>query len=356
MKYRLLTSEERQIFDEDFKYFLISNGVKNEEWEEMNKSAPDKALKLVELFSDSVLDIVYKKVQFIEFRSTDSCMVFNCLDEHMEVISILPKPNAKVDLSTPERIHETLSKTADKLSIFKAQKQYSKSREEEIHQLTEQGCVNSQQRFLGSTRAINRTTMIQIQNAFPNQKITLVQKEKGGVELVMVDFPEKRVQLLMTYGLSKTVMPVHEKYKGRERVELYFCLPSYWDINTENEKYIWPQEWLHKLSAHVITKKLWFGPGHTIEAQMTEDSLSSTMKQDHLILSNPILMEKELSDISLNGEKVHFLCCIPIFGDEMDYKQAKGTYKLMKKLNGKGISEKLDDFRATVLKSRFKPY
>ncbi len=147
MKYRMLTSEERKIFDEDFKYFLISNGVKNEEWLEMNEKQPEKAEKLVELFSDSVLDIVYQKVKFIEFRSVDSCMVFHCKKEEMEVISILPKPNAQVDLSTPESIHEALQNQAKDLSIFKAKKAYSQSREKEIHQMTEQGCVNSHEDF-----------------------------------------------------------------------------------------------------------------------------------------------------------------------------------------------------------------
>jgi hypothetical protein len=55
MKYRILNKEEMEIFDEDFKYFLIANGVSNEEWVEMNTSNQDRAIDLVELFSDTVL-------------------------------------------------------------------------------------------------------------------------------------------------------------------------------------------------------------------------------------------------------------------------------------------------------------
>ena len=43
MKYRMLTKEEMQIFDEDFKHFLITTGVSNEEWTDLNKSNIPKA-------------------------------------------------------------------------------------------------------------------------------------------------------------------------------------------------------------------------------------------------------------------------------------------------------------------------
>jgi hypothetical protein len=56
----------------------------------------------------------------------------------------------------------------------------------------------------------------------------------------------------------------------------------------------------------------------------------------------------------INGKTIYFLAIIPIFEDEMDYKQGKGTQKLIKKLEGNGISEKLDDFRCTVLRSKWR--
>jgi uncharacterized membrane protein YgaE (UPF0421/DUF939 family) len=146
MKYRLLSPEEQEIFDQDFKYFLISQGVKNEEWLEMNESDPKKAIELVALFSDAVLDIVYKKVQYIEYRSKVSCLVFNCLEEQMELISINSKSD-QLDLSTPESIHHALKEHSEHLTIFKSNKLYSQQRETEIHQMLEQGCVNSSQDF-----------------------------------------------------------------------------------------------------------------------------------------------------------------------------------------------------------------
>ena len=81
MKYRMLSEEELQIFEEDLKQFLIVNGVHNDEWVEMNSNNPDKARDLVGVFSDSVLQKVYEKIRFIEHRSNSSCMVFHLLED-----------------------------------------------------------------------------------------------------------------------------------------------------------------------------------------------------------------------------------------------------------------------------------
>lgn len=146
MKYRMLSQEELEIFEEDFKHFLIVNGVHGEEWEKMNQEQPEQAVQLVEMFSDTVLQKVYEKVKFIEHRSQSSCMVFNLKPENIELISIGAKNNA-VDLSTPESIHKAFVEQATELTIFKTEKPYGKARELEIHEMIEQGCVNSSEAF-----------------------------------------------------------------------------------------------------------------------------------------------------------------------------------------------------------------
>ena len=146
MKYRILSQEELELLEDDLKAFLIVNGVHGDEWAEMNKSNPVKAVELVELFSDTVLQKVYDKVRFIEHRSQKSCMVFHLLDDKIELISINANSDA-VDLTTPESIHEALSTNAKSLSIFGTEKMYLKDRASEIHEMLEQGCVNSSEAF-----------------------------------------------------------------------------------------------------------------------------------------------------------------------------------------------------------------
>jgi hypothetical protein len=147
MKYRLLTDDELRHLEEDLKHFLIVNGVHDTEWEAMNRDEPEKAVELVGVFSDTVLQKVYEKLQFLEFRSPDACLVFNCLKEEQEVIAINRKSGTSVDLSTVEGIHSALSESIADLSFFRSKKPYAKTREEEIHQLLEGGCLVSSKEF-----------------------------------------------------------------------------------------------------------------------------------------------------------------------------------------------------------------
>ncbi len=147
MKYRILSNEELSHLEEDFKHFLIVNGVHAEEWEALNKKDVDKAVQLVEVFSDTVLQKVYEKIEYVEFRSVDTCMVFHLCQEKIELISIHRKASSEADLSTIESIHEALKNDADQLNFFKTEKPYSKNREAEIHEMIEQGCVLSSSQF-----------------------------------------------------------------------------------------------------------------------------------------------------------------------------------------------------------------
>ena len=146
MKYRILSKEELELLEDDFKAFLIVNGVHNEEWVKMNSSNPDQAAQMVELFSDTVLQKVYDKIRFIEHRTEKSCMVFHLKEDIIELISI-NTTNDEINLTTPQSIHDALSKRAPELSIFKTEKAYGKERTLEIHEMLEQGCVKSSEAF-----------------------------------------------------------------------------------------------------------------------------------------------------------------------------------------------------------------
>ena len=143
----MLSDEELEVFAEDLKHFLIVNGVHAEEWEEINKNDKEKAIKLVELFSDNVLQIVYEKIKFIEHRSDKSCMVFHLKKDEIELISLAVKESGTANLSTPESIHDAIINKPQELQIFKTSKAYSKEREMEIHEMLQQGCVNSSETF-----------------------------------------------------------------------------------------------------------------------------------------------------------------------------------------------------------------
>lgn len=197
-----------------------------------------------------------------------------------------------------------------------------------------------------------------LKNRFGAHRVHEIATKEGGLPLLLLDLEVKSpVTILMTDGLRNYKMPVPENMEGFEYNELYFCLPSYWEWeDTENPSMNWVFDWIQRLAKYVVEKETWFGHGHTMPAGKEMNPLSPTMKENHFILVSPILLEEELAPIDLGDKTVNFLGILPIFPDEMDYKQGKGTFKLIQKLQSKGVSEKLDDFRSTVLKTRFRLY
>ncbi len=150
MKYRVLRQEELQALEEEFKQFLIVHGIYTETWEELNCEQPEKAIQLIEIFSDTVLQKVYEKIRFVEFRSPETCIVFNCLPDTIQLISIQKKPTTPTDLSTPESIHHALKTSPETLVFFRKEKAYTSTREAEIHKLLEENCLISTYEFWDS--------------------------------------------------------------------------------------------------------------------------------------------------------------------------------------------------------------
>jgi hypothetical protein len=191
---------------------------------------------------------------------------------------------------------------------------------------------------------------------FGAHRVAEISSPEGEFPLLLLELELKSpVTVLMTNGLSNFTMPVHEKHQSKAHVELYFCLPSYWnfeDLNDPNANWIYT--WIRRLANYVVEKNTWFGHGHTMPCGKEMNPLSATMKQNHFFLSEPMLLELELAPLNLENKTVHFLAIIPIFPDEMDFKQGKGTFKFQQKLIQHGITEKLDDYRGTVLRSKWR--
>ncbi|MES2587614.1 MAG: DUF6495 family protein [Bacteroidota bacterium] len=145
-KYRYLSDEELIHLEDEFKQFLIVNHVYKEEWEKINVENSEKALELVGLFSDQVLQRVYEKITFLEKRTKDACFLFHFGEEKLDLIIIQSK-NKNIDLGSIESIHEALKTNFKELDFFKSSRKYTKNREEEIHITLEQGAELSSQDF-----------------------------------------------------------------------------------------------------------------------------------------------------------------------------------------------------------------
>ena len=196
----------------------------------------------------------------------------------------------------------------------------------------------------------------ELSDRFGAHRVHELPVKEGEIPLIMLDLELKTpVSVLMTNGLRDYTMPVPDKADDSPHAEIFFCLPSYWEWeDMDNPRTNWIFHWIQRLAKYVQEKETWFGYGHTMPCGKDMESLSETMKQNHFFLMRPMLLEQQLVPLQVGDKEVHFIAIVPIFPDEMDYKQGKGTLKLLKKFINKGVNENLDDFRSSVLKGRFR--
>ena len=189
---------------------------------------------------------------------------------------------------------------------------------------------------------------------FNSSKIRTIPKTNGDdFSLIAIELNLRSpLTLIMTDGLRAYEQPVDETKNGQKFIELFFCLPSYWDLDEPTDQ--WVIEWLQKLSKHLVRKKTWYGEGHTFPNGNPIHQISEKMQQKYFLLSEPIYITDLKNALEVEGKNVNFLSIIPIFEDEFDYKIGKGNYKLMKKMKDKGINEVLDHFRMTCLKNKWR--
>jgi hypothetical protein len=143
MKYRILKDEELAELEDILKQFLIVNGVQGDEWKRLNEEEPDKALDLIELFSDHVLQVVYEKTFYLEKLTPNMAFFFHFEPSQITLISIQRKnlDDGSIDLSSIDNVLNALKNKTKDLVYFRQQKAYSKSRELEMHEMFQSGCA-----------------------------------------------------------------------------------------------------------------------------------------------------------------------------------------------------------------------
>lgn len=192
----------------------------------------------------------------------------------------------------------------------------------------------------------------ELEQRFGAHRVAEVPVNEGEIPLLALDLDlASEVTVIVTNGLSNYKMPVPEPEVGNEYNELFFCLPGYWEWeDVDNPNTNWIFYWIQRLAKYVVENETWFGHGHTMPCGKDMQPLSETMKENHFILLRPMFLSEALAPINVNGKNVQFLAIVPIFGEEMDYKQGRGTNKFIQKMINKGVNEILDDFRGSVLK------
>ena len=178
------------------------------------------------------------------------------------------------------------------------------------------------------------------------------------IDIHVVEPSERRKSYtLITSGMSAKAMqapPGKERYKY---TELILSLPGSWPITQEplqDQTADWPITWLKTIARLPHSKNTWVSLGHTITNGDPPKPFSSGTDLCCWILSVPLLFGKQFHKLIVNDEKtINFYCLLPIYREEMEFKQRKGAQPLLIKLLKNGMNEVVDVGRKNVCKKLF---
>jgi len=138
MKFRRLSQEELSHLEKEFIEFLVSNTITADDWVSIKKNKPDETNRLIDLFSDIVLEKVYSKMVLLEKREKNNLLFFKFKDNMIETIGVTSK-NDRVDFNLPESFDESVFSG---LEGFRQTRIYQESeKSKEVFQLVQAGCV-----------------------------------------------------------------------------------------------------------------------------------------------------------------------------------------------------------------------
>lgn len=148
MKYRRLTLEELGELEQEFVRFLASNSIVSEEWMTLKTAQPEKAERLIEIFSDIVFEKVISKIKFLEHRSPNDLKLFKCDEDLIQLIGIKVIGANSIDFTQKQTAEEMISKfrlaPQGSIKMFSAEKKYKNNdRSTELFQMMEDGCLIS---------------------------------------------------------------------------------------------------------------------------------------------------------------------------------------------------------------------
>lgn len=148
------------------------------------------------------------------------------------------------------------------------------------------------------------------------------------VDVCMIPPDDKRnYNTLVTMGMGAhkmNVPPELAEYK-LERAELVITLPADWKTHEQDERWYWPIRLLKSTARLPIACDTWLGWGHTVDNQ---EAYAKNTEFCGALLIDPMVGENNICTLP-NGEPVNFYQLIPIYREEMDYKIANGTDKLL---------------------------
>lgn len=134
---------------------------------------------------------------------------------------------------------------------------------------------------------------------------------------------------LITVGLSDYKMDVPDEYDmlNLEFAEVLISLPDYWDIYNKAEMWQWPINLLKSIVNLAVSRGGFISWGQTID-NLVPFSKTYT-EQSAVILVEPQMIDDEGLELILPDREINFYQIIPIYIEELEYKEAYGSEELI---------------------------
>ena len=142
MRFRKLTLDELKELHEEFIQFLSSNTITGDDWGKIKEDDYDKTDKLIDIFSDIVLEKSLVNIRFLEKREPKNLLLFHCKEKEIDLVGLSVSEGSSIDFTNSEHL-EALSKSeiSVKINTFKTSKAYSENREDEVYKMLNDGCL-----------------------------------------------------------------------------------------------------------------------------------------------------------------------------------------------------------------------
>jgi hypothetical protein len=164
--------------------------------------------------------------------------------------------------------------------------------------------------------------------------------------LVVGPTTERNCYTLVTCGMSEKPMHVPLGVNENPFAELMMCLPPAWVLSepaVKDEANYWPIRLLNALARLPHERSAWLAPAQIFPHGNPARFYGPNTAMCCALLSWPLMADRGFRKLPMAEKKiVQFLAVVPLYKEEMELKNGKGTNALLDRLDAIRVSELLD--------------